>query len=510
MAHPFNERLDRELPSLLALLQGPRLRGSRRFSSKAGLKNAQKASDTEFVGTVAEPARLGGLAKRRRPAYGPRPTWLFVAAFSLTIVWVAFAVYLSDPWRSELEAAIGPIAAWVIPTLLAYIPALIIGFLFFTLILSPYRFPVLAPPEGDWPEGEWPPVTIVVAAWNEEDSIAETLKRIGGLSYPGAIEVVLADNNSTDRTAALAEQEAQRHGLRYRRVFEAEVGKYRALNAALATISTRLVASVDADTHLHRDSLTYLIARVAGRPQDQHTCACAGALVAGNPTINLLTRMQGWDYRLGINGVKRMQSAYNSALVAQGAFSAYWTEDLREVGGWPDAIGEDIVLTWTLMEARGIVQYEPTALGFTQVPEGGRRFINQRSRWARGMIEGIRANPPQNQPRVLAKLVAGIDYLVPLLDIGYIFFWVPGAILFVFGYPLIVSWWSMLVIPITLVVYGLLRRWQERWVFSRLGVDVDPDKRGFFCYLFAYQALTSAAALRGYGQYIAGSARRWR
>ena len=84
-------------------------------------------------------------------------------------------------------------------------------------------------------------------------------------------------------------------------------------------------------------------------------CACAGALVVGNPTANFLTRMQGWDYRLGINGIKRMQSAYNSALVAQGAFSAYWTEDLRAVGGWPDAIGEDIVLTWTLMDERGVV-----------------------------------------------------------------------------------------------------------------------------------------------------------
>ena len=126
--------------------------------------------------------------------------------------------------------------------------------------------------------------------------------------------------------------------------------------------------------------------------------------------------------------------------------------------------------------------------------------MNQRSRWARGMVEGIRTNPPQKQPRVLTKFVAGIDYLVPLLDIGYVFFWVPGAILFAFGYPLIVSWWSMLVIPITLLIYGLLRRWQERWVFSRLGIDVEPDRRGFLCYLFGYQALTSAAALRGYAQ----------
>ena len=197
-------------------------------------------------------------------------------------------------------------------------------------------------------------------------------------------------------------------------------------------------------------------------------CACAGALIAENANHNFLTRMQGWDYRLGINGVKRTQAAYNSALVAQGAFSAYWTDDIRAVGGWPDAIGEDIVLTWTLMDSRGLVQYEPVALAETVVPERLDHFMRQRSRWARGMIEGIRINPPQRQPRVLAKVVAGIDYLVPLLDIGYVFFWVPGVILFIVGYPLLFSWWSMLVIPITLFVYGLLRRWQDRNVFRVL------------------------------------------
>jgi poly-beta-1,6-N-acetyl-D-glucosamine synthase len=458
---------------------------------------------------MSESVRLGGLSRRDRPAYGPRPTWLFLVAFSLTLAYVVLAVYLSEPWRSDLEAAIGPVAAWLIPALLAYVPALTVGFLAFTLILSPYRFPVLHPPRGEWPKGDWPPVTVVIAALNEEDAIASTLEGIANLSYPGPIEVVLADNNSTDRTAEVGEQLAQRLGIRYRRVFEKEMGKYNALNAALDTVTTPLVVSVDADTHLHRDAISYLVARVTGRPQGQCVCACAGALVVGNPTANFLTRMQSWDYRLGINGIKRMQSAYNSALVAQGAFSAYWTEDLRAVGGWPDAIGEDIVLTWTLMNKRGVVQYEPTAVGFTAAPERIRRLMNQRSRWARGMVEGIQANPPRRQPRVLAKAVAGIDYLVPLLDIGYVFFWVPGVILFIFGYPLLVSWWSMLVVPITLLIYGLLRRWQERWVFSRLALNVEPDRRGFFGYLFVYQALVSAAALRGYAQSVAGVARRW-
>ena len=400
--------------------------------------------------------------------------------------------------------------AWVIPIFLAYIPGLVIGFMICTLLITRYQELPLEPPEGDWPEGEWPSVTILVAAWNESGAIVRTLERIAELSYPGHVDVAVADNNSTDDTASLADEAGARLGLHYRRVFEARQGKHHALNAALVTVRTPLVVTVDADTHLHPQSLTRLVARLTSRPQGQHVCACAGALVAENPLATFVTRMQQWDYRLGINGVKRMQAAYNTALVAQGAFSGYWTSDVRAVGGWPDAIGEDIVLTWMMLASRGLVQYEPVALGFTVVPERLDRLLSQRSRWARGMLEGLRTHPPPRQPRVLAKLVAGIDYLVPCLDIGVIFFWVPGVILFVFGYPLLFGWWSMLLVPITLAVFGFLQRWQARHVFRTLGIHPQSDKHGFLGYLVAYQTLTSAAALRGYGQYVIGSGRRWK
>jgi poly-beta-1,6-N-acetyl-D-glucosamine synthase len=462
------------------------------------------------TGVGAHPKRLGGLTARSRPAFGPRPTLRFAAAGTLTLAWVAFAIWFSEPWRSELEDAIGPVSAWGIPILLAYVPGLVIGFLCFTLLLTRYRPPPLDPPPGPWPAGDWPAVTVIVAAWNEEEAIELTLERIGASRYPGTFEAVLADNNSTDRTAERAQAAAERLGLDYRRIFEPEAGKHHALNTALEEVTTPLVVTIDADTLPHPDALKYLIARVTSRPQEQHVCACAGALIAANANANFVTRMQGWDYRLGINGVKRTQAAYNSALVAQGAFSAYWTRDIRAVGGWPDAIGEDIVLTWSLMDARGLVQYEPLALAATIVPERVRHLMRQRSRWARGMIEGIAINPPHRQPRVLAKFVAGIDYLVPLLDIGYVFFWVPGVILFIFGHPLLFSWWSMLVLPLTLVIFGLLRRWQDRHVFQILQVHPEPDRRGFFGYLLGYQALTSVASLRGYAQQVRGTARRWK
>jgi biofilm PGA synthesis N-glycosyltransferase PgaC len=441
---------------------------------------------------------------------GQRPTVRFVIALALTIGYVAFAIWSSREWRADLEDAIGPIAGWGIPILLAYLPGFVIGFMLFSLLLLRYRPADTGAPTGTWAAGEWPAVTVVIAARNEEASIVPTLERIAASVYAGELKVILADNGSTDRTAELAESTAKNLGLDYRRCLEPEPGKHRVLNAALTIVDTPLLVTVDADTYLHPEALSLLAARVAERPQGQHVSACAGAIVVANREDTLMTRVQDWDYRLGINGVKSMQTAYNCTLVAQGACSAYWAADLRAVGGWPDAIGEDIVLTWSLLAERGLTEYEPVALSATTVPATIRAFFRQRARWARGMLEGLQAFPPRRQPRYLAKFVASIDYLVPLLDIGIVFLWVPGVLLFIFGYPLIFSWISMLVLPITIAIFALLRRWQIKNVFSRFGIELAANRRGFAAYLAMFQVISSAAALQGYAQFVTGAARRWR
>ena len=67
----------------------------------------------------------------------------------------------------------------------------------------------------------------------------------------------------------------------------------------------------------------------------------------------------------------------------------------------------------------------------------------------------------------------------------------------------------MLLLPITLAVFGFMQRWQVRHVFRTL--DIHPQStRAASSDTFAYQVLTSAAALRGYGQYLVGSGRRWK
>ena len=108
---------------------------------------------------------------------------------------------------------------------------------------------------------------MVVAAWNEEAAIVPTLERIAGLAYPGPLEVVLADNNSTDRTAERARGGgASGSGSTTGGSSSPRPGKHHALNTALESVTTPLVMTVDADTLLHPEALTYLIARVAEPP----------------------------------------------------------------------------------------------------------------------------------------------------------------------------------------------------------------------------------------------------
>lgn len=64
---------------------------------------------------------------------------------------------------------------------------------------------------------------------------------------------------------------------------------------------------------------------------DDDIAATAGSIFVENDKKNFVTKLQQWDYTLGIFGVKLYQGNYNSTLVAQGAFSAYKTKTVNDV-----------------------------------------------------------------------------------------------------------------------------------------------------------------------------------
>jgi poly-beta-1,6-N-acetyl-D-glucosamine synthase len=412
--------------------------------------------------------------------------------------WVCFSLWLSRSWIRTLGQDITMPLAIIVILGIALIP----GYLNIQLLSSI----LLDRPPRLRLHLEFPDVMLLVAAYNEEGSIAETLDYALRADYPGSFAITVADDGSTDRTREIVAEYARRDA-RVRLVTFDHAGKANALNAALATVKAPLVSTIDADTLLMPYSLKRAVARMLTSPPD--TVAVAGAVLVRNSRENLLTRAQEWDYFLGIASVKRGQALLQGTLVAQGAFSVYDTTALKLAGGWPNRIGEDIVLTWRMLLQGGRCVFEPTAVAFTEVPSSWGAFARQRRRWARGMIEGLRDHGFSLVKRLdfYSHSVAG-NFVFPLLDATFTLAFIPGIVLAATGDFSIVGPMTLMVLPLNALLGGVMFL-HQRSVFASVKLKVRNNRRGLFFYLFCYQFVMSPISLAGYALELVHARRAW-
>ncbi len=420
-------------------------------------------------------------------------------SIALGLAWAGFSTWIALPWIRDFGEVVTLPVAVVIIAGVAIIP----GYLNVQLVTSI----LLDRPRPLTFDVAFPDVTLLVAAYNEAASIEDTLRYALKSDYPGRLEVVVADDGSTDATPEIVRRVAAEDG-RVHLVEAEHGGKAKALNTALATVRSPLVATIDADTLLMPQSLRRVVARLLESPSD--TVAVAGSVLARNSRANILTRMQEWDYFLAIASVKRQQALLQGTLVAQGAFSAYRAPALRDVGGWPDRIGEDIVLTWAMMNEGGRVLFEPTAVAFTQVPAEMRHFLRQRQRWARGMIEGLRDYGPVlvSGKKLHAHSIA-VNYLFPFLDGMYTLAFLPGVVLACFGEFWLVGPMTIAVLPINILIASTMLV-RQRHVFRELGLRIRRNYLGFLAYLLLYSPIMSPVSAIGYLKELRGAERHWK
>jgi poly-beta-1,6-N-acetyl-D-glucosamine synthase len=436
-------------------------------------------------------------AERRRRLYIPLSLRVGTT-IAAGLIWVLFSLWLSQSWISSLGSDITMPLAIVVIAGIALIP----GYLNIQLLVSI----LVDRPRPLSLHGSLPPIALIMAAYNEEASIAETLDFALRTDYPGEFELIVADDGSTDRTREIVSEYAARDQ-RVRLVSAEHGGKAKTLNTALATVSTPLVATIDADTLLMPYSLTRAVSRLVSSPPD--TVAVAGAVLVRNSRQNLLTRAQEWDYFLGIATVKRGQALLQGTLVAQGAFSVYDATALRLVGGWPNCIGEDIVLTWQLLLQGGRSVFEPTAVAFTDAPTSWGAFARQRRRWARGMIEGLREHGLGllGQFKFYSHSVAG-NFLFPFIDATFTLVFIPGIVLAMLGDFAIVGPMTLLVLPLNALLGGVMLH-HQRHVFKSLNLRIRKNKRGLLFYFFCYQFVMSPISLGGYALEAVRARRAW-
>mgnify|MGYP006159979191 CR=1 FL=1 len=356
----------------------------------------------------------------------------------------------------------------------------------------------------------YPKVDVLVACYNEGENIADTLASLAAQDYPGLIRVTVIDDGSTDDTLALARAETRRlanPSVEMRVIaMPANGGKARALNHGLAQTSAGLVITVDGDSYLRADAVRKLVERFLSDPPN--TVAVAGAVLVRNSRKNWLTRAQEWDYFHGIAAVKRMQSMYHGTLVAQGAFSLYTREALAQVGGWPECVGEDIVVSWALLETGARIGYCEEACLFTKVPERVGQFARQRQRWSRGLMEAFaRHGRLLFKPR-LSTLFIWWNLLFLPMDLVFTLVFIPGVIAAFFGYFWIVGLMTLLVLPLAAFWNSVIFRVQQR-MFKSQDLRVRRNIGGFLFYTVGYTMLLQPVCVMGYAAELLRLRKTW-
>lgn len=407
-------------------------------------------------------------------------------------------MWAARPWMVDLSHWIGSIPAVLAVGGIAIVPGFMNAFLVISLLLD--RRPTHAP------LASYPSVTILIAAYNEEASIHDTLAAIGQQRYPASMQVIVINDGSRDRTAQVVRAAQTEYAWLELIDLPTNGGKANALNEGLRHAQHDLILTVDADSQLHGRALVNIVERYVNDPPN--TRAVAGAILVRNSRQNWLTRCQEWDYFVGIAAIKRMQSLYQGTLVAQGAFSLYDRQVLSEVGGWPPCVGEDIVLTWALLKAGYRVGHCEDAFCFTNVPTTVRQFVRQRQRWARGMLEAFRQHPDILSTPRLSTFFIYWNLLFPWLDVAFSFAFIPGLVCALFGDYWIVGPMTVTLIPLAGLMSSVMFS-VEKKTFRQLHLTVRRNGVGLAIYLLFYSFLLQPASVLGYLDELLKTRKTW-
>jgi cellulose synthase/poly-beta-1,6-N-acetylglucosamine synthase-like glycosyltransferase len=225
-----------------------------------------------------------------------------------------------------------------------------------------------------------PPVSVIIPAYNEEATIAETLTRIDAAAaeYPGSVEVIVGNDGSADRTSEVAR--ATIRGFRHatgRCVDLAHGGKSSALNGALLAATGTIVIRIDADTPVVRFAplIPYFHDPAIGEVQGRI----------------LPLRRTGWISRFRLMEVMWNHAFFRRGLlitgtvqVLSGNFCAFRRDRLLAAGGWVPWNGEDAEISIRLLRLGYKMRMELDTLAYEDTPVTMPSWLKQRIRWNRG------------------------------------------------------------------------------------------------------------------------------
>ena len=201
--------------------------------------------------------------------------------------------------------------------------------------------------------GDLPRVSVIVAAWNEEDVIERRLENLLGLDYPPELlDIVVASDASTDRTDELVQALAAREP-RVRLIRCERGGKVAAQNRAVRETNGDVVAFSDANATWAAPALRKLVRNFA----DPDVAYVMGQLrldsADGDNREGAYWRYEVW--------LREQESRLGSVTGGYGSIYAVRRADYVEVD---PRFGHDLAFPYLMVQRGRRAVYEPEAIAF--------------------------------------------------------------------------------------------------------------------------------------------------
>jgi cellulose synthase/poly-beta-1,6-N-acetylglucosamine synthase-like glycosyltransferase len=215
-----------------------------------------------------------------------------------------------------------------------------------------------------------PTVSMLVAAYNEEDVIAAKIENALAIDYPpDRMETVVASDGSTDATNAIAARYDDGKRIRLA-AFPVNRGKLATMNDVIRQLTGEIVVFSDASSMITPESIRVLVSNFA----DPAVGAVSGAYVVRNPGQSALGKQEDFYWRFETS-LKTAEAEVSSTLGAHGSLYAI----RRELYPFPEpgVINDDFVIPMRIV-ARGYrAVYEPDAIAVEEAHEmeGFRRRV---------------------------------------------------------------------------------------------------------------------------------------
>lgn len=421
----------------------------------------------------------------------------FSLCLLFAMMWMLLSMFIAVPWVISLATFVSMPVSILIISGIAIIPGFMNAFLLSGLLLDK---------RPKFKNINTEPISILIACYNEEANIRDTITSIYNQNFDSPFEVIAINDGSTDNTINILNELSLLYNTLTIIDLKENSGKANALNKGLQKVQYDLTVTIDGDSYLYKNALRNLVSRYLSDPDN--TAAVAGAVLVRNSRTNFISKIQEWDYFHGIASIKRLQSLCQGTLVAQGAFSLYQTKLLREHNGWKNTVGEDIVLTWELLDKGYRIGFAENACLFTNAPTSLLQLIRQRERWARGMIEAFKRHwKLLFKPRKITLFIWW-NLFFPYLDFIYTFVFIPGIILAFFGHYFIAGPLTLFVLPLGLLINFVMYRNQIK-MFEEQGLKVRKNVFGFITYVLFYGMILQPASLLGYVKELFNAKKKW-